>query len=184
MTLRVCIVQILLFYQPEEAIQMADYEIIEGYIPGSIGRIVELHGRYYHSNWEFGAYFEAKVATDLAGFIGRYDDKRDRFWTVAIDDLVAGSLSVDGIHAHTEGAHLRWFIVSEELQGQGIGNQLIRSAIDFCKEKKYPSIYLWTFKGLLSARHLYEKAGFTLVEQCKGCEWGVEVVEQRLVLTL
>ena len=123
-------------------------------------------------------------ATDLAGFIGRYDDKRDRFWTVAIDDLVAGSLSVDGIHAHTQGAHLRWFIVSEELQGQGIGNQLIRSAIDFCKEKKYPSIYLWTFKGLLSARHLYEKAGFTLVEQCKGCEWGVEVVEQRLVLTL
>lgn len=34
------------------------------YLPGSVGRIVELHGRYYAENWRFGAFFEAKVASD------------------------------------------------------------------------------------------------------------------------
>ncbi len=163
---------------------MDDYELIEGYVPGAIGRVVELHGRYYHAHWDFGAYFESKVATDLVEFIGRYNEKRDRLWTVSKNDRVAGSISIDGIHADTEGAHLRWFIVSETFQGKGIGKRLIESAIDFCKKKRYPSIYLWTFEGLLSARHIYDSTGFVLAEQCKGCEWGVEVVEQRFVLTL
>ena len=38
---------------------------------------------------------------------------------------------------------------------------------------------MWTFEGLGAARHLYEKAGFRLVEEHKGTQWGSEVNEQR-----
>jgi len=43
-----------------------------GYIPGAIGRIVELHAIYYHKNWGFGQFFEAKVAGEMSEFIERY----------------------------------------------------------------------------------------------------------------
>ena len=58
---------------------MPDIQIIRGYIPGSLGRVAELHGTYYHQNWGFGLFFESKVATELAAFLGRYDEKRDGF---------------------------------------------------------------------------------------------------------
>ena len=60
---------------------MSDVELAEGYVPGAIGRVAQLHGRYYHEHWGFGLYFEAKVATELADFLGRYDAGRDGFWT-------------------------------------------------------------------------------------------------------
>ena len=48
--------------------------LLTGYIPGSIGRIVELHATYYHPNWGFGLFFEAKVAKDLSEFLSRFDE--------------------------------------------------------------------------------------------------------------
>ncbi|MFP3710951.1 MarR family transcriptional regulator, partial [Paraburkholderia sp. SIMBA_009] len=39
--------------------------------------------------------------------------------------------------------------------------------------------YLWTFKGLDAARHLYESAGFVLTQEAEGTQWGGAVVEQR-----
>ena len=163
---------------------MADVEIHKGYIPGAIGRVIELHGTYYHACWKFGAFFEAKVAGELADFIGRYDVQRDGFWTAAVDGRVEGSLTIDGAHAGQEGAHLRWFIMSSALRGKGVGNRLMRAAMDFCRSNRYRRVYLWTFEGLHAARHLYEKAGFVLVEERRGTQWGTEVTEQRFELPL
>jgi GNAT superfamily N-acetyltransferase len=53
--------------------------------------------------------------------------------------------------------------------------------MDFCRRKGYSTVYLWTFEGLAAARHLYEKFGFTLVEQQRGDQWGSTVNEQRFL---
>ena len=161
---------------------MPDVEIISGYIPGSIGRVAELHGAYYHDNWEFGLFFEAKVATDLSEFLSRFDKMRDGFWTAVMNGRVEGHITIDGIHAGDEGAHLRYFIVSDALRGKGIGGRLINTAMDFCRQAGHKRVYLWTFEGLYPARHLYEKAGFRLVEQRVGSQWGTRVNEQRFEL--
>ena len=153
--------------------------IAKGYLPGCIGRITELHARYYSRRVGFGLPFESKVARELADFCTRYDDQRDGLWLALSDGLVHGSIAIDGGHADSEGAHLRWFITSEELRGRGTGNVLIRAAMDFCKDRDYRRIYLWTFSGLSAARHLYEKSGFKLVHQQRGTQWGLEVDEQR-----
>ena len=163
---------------------MPDVDITRGYIPGSIGRIIELHGTYYNEYWGFGLFFESKVASELAEFIGRYDKRRDGFWTASLESRIEGSIAIDGIQAKGEGAHLRWFIMSDMLRGKGIGKKLINTAIDFCQNKGYKKVYLWTFEGLNAAKHLYEKSGFKLVEQYKGSQWGLEVTEQRFELLL
>ena len=155
-----------------------DFRIEKGYMPGSIGRIVELHGTYYHVHWGFGLYFEAKVATELSEFLQRYDENRDGFWIVTVNGRVEGSIIIDGIHNENKGAHLRWFIISDALRGKGIGRKILNSAIDFCNNKGYKTVYLWTFKGLDAARHLYEEVGFTLITQQSGVQWGTRVIEQ------
>ena len=163
---------------------MSEIKIIKGYVPGSLGRVVELHGAYYHEHWGFGLFFEAKVAAELSEFLSRYDESRDGFWTVSVDGRVEGSITIDGIHSESKGAHLRWFILSDALRGKGAGNQLINTAISFCRNEGYKQIYLWTFKGLAAARRLYEKGGFRLVEEHGGTQWGTEVIEQRFECSL
>ncbi|MBI1847710.1 MAG: GNAT family N-acetyltransferase [Candidatus Rokubacteria bacterium] len=163
---------------------MPDVEILKGYVPGVIGRVTELHGAYYHQHWGFGLFFETKVATELAEFLGRYDPRRDGFWTASLGRRIEGSITIDALHAESEGAHLRWFIMSDALRGRGVGHQLINAALDLCRSRRYRSVYLWTFEGLDAARHLYEKSGFRLIEQRQGAGWGTEVNEQRFQLSL
>lgn len=157
---------------------------ITGYVPGAIGRITELHALYYSENWGFGTFFEAKVASELSTFLNRFDDHRDGFWTCCLNRRVEGSVAVDGDKAASEGAHLRWFILSSTLRGQGFGNTLMDKAVCFCKEKQFRRIYLWTFEGLDAARHLYEKFGFRLVKEQIGEQWGAKVNEQKFVLNI
>ena len=163
---------------------MTELEIVKGYTPGAIGRVAELHGTYYAEHWNFGRFFEAKVATELSGFLERYDEQRDGFWSVSLDGRLEGSISIDGMHATEEGAHLRWFIMSDALRGKGIGGRLMETAVDYCRDHNYEKVYLWTFAGLHAARHLYEKLGFSLAEEFTGTQWGTEVTEQRFELRL
>jgi GNAT superfamily N-acetyltransferase len=155
---------------------------IQGYVPGAIGRIVEMHALYYSESWRFGLVFEARVASGLSAFLSQFDAERDGFWTASAGGQVEGSIAIDGAKVAAEGAHLRWFILSDALRGRGVGNLLMEQAVGFCRQKAYPRVFLWTFAGLDSARHLYEKFGFKLVSENPGTQWGAMVTEQRFVL--
>jgi len=158
--------------------------ITKGYLPGAIGRIAELHGTYYAAHWDFGLFFEAKVATELSAFLTAFDSQRDGLWVAVAEGRVQGGIAIDGSRADEHGAHLRWFILADALRGKGTGRQLITRAVDFCRVKGYPSIYLWTFEGLDVARCLYQSVGFELVRQKQGSQWGTVVNEQQFVLRL
>lgn len=153
--------------------------IHKDYMPGSIGKIVELHARYYSKRVGLGFPFEAKVARELSEFCERYDAERDGLWLALQDGSVEGATAIDGSHAEQGGAHLRWFIASDKMRGSGVGTALLTAAMDFCQSQKYFRVYLWTFEGLGAARHLYEKFGFRLDLQQRGTQWGAEVDEQR-----
>jgi len=163
---------------------MVSEGILTGYFPGAIGRIVELHANYYYLNWGFGLFFEVRVAKEMSEFLSRFDETRDGFWIVCLNNRIEGGIAIDGIKAATEGAHLRWFILSPEVRGRGFGNRLMEEALSFCKKKGYGKIYLETFDGLHAARHLYEKFGFKLVQQAEGSQWGKKVTEQNFQLLL
>ncbi len=153
-----------------------------GFLAGCIGRIVELHGRYYAEKVGFGVEFEAKVARELAEFALRYDPGRDGLWLAMDAGEIHGSIVIDGHGAASEGAHLRWFIVSDACRGKGIGKDLLAAALAFCRRQAYARVHLWTFDQLPAARHLYETSGFRLELERKGTTWGKEVNEQLFVL--
>jgi len=154
-------------------------EIVAGYVPGCIGAVTSMHGIYYAREWGFSRYFESVVASGLVEFFDRYDPARDGFWTVSVDDRIEASIAIDGIDAETQGAHVRWFIVSDSLRGSGAGGRLMDRAMEFCRDRGYRRVYLETFAGLDAARHLYEAAGFAMVAEQRGMTWGTEVLEQR-----
>jgi GNAT superfamily N-acetyltransferase len=156
--------------------------IHKGYLPGAIGRIVDLHATYYRREVDFGLTFESRVARELCEFCERYSEDRDGLWLALKQGSIEGSIAIDGSRAEECGAHLRWFICSDDARGSGIGTALLTSAIAFCRSKRYELVSLWTFEGLAAARHLYEKFGFRLVHQQRGTQWGSEVNEQRFEL--
>ncbi len=150
----------------------------EGYVPGCIGRIAQLHAAYYAAASGFGVAFEAKVARELAAFCQSYRPGRDGLW-LARNPEIEGSVALDGPHAEDGAAHLRWFIASDALRGQGTGRQLLARALAFSDQCGYRSVHLWTFAGLDAARYLYEANGFRLVHESPGSQWGAVVQEQR-----
>lgn len=154
-----------------------------GYRPGDLGRVICLHGDYYHRHWGFDLSFEAQEAAELAEFLTRLDAARDIFLTAWVGDEFAGAVAIDGCLT-PEGARLRWFIVDESRQGQGVGQALIARALEFCRDAGHRRVFLWTFAGLDAARALYERAGFVLAEERLVEQWGGTVREQRFELAL
>lgn len=153
-----------------------------GYFPGVVGKITEVHAVYYYEHWGFDVSFETQVGKELSEFVRSFQAERDGLWTARKHDAFVGSIAIDGRDARSQGARLRWFIVVPDFQGTGIGNALITRAIKFCQSRNYPRIYLWTFKGLDSARCLYERHGFRLQEEHDVAQWGQQIREQRFEL--
>jgi GNAT superfamily N-acetyltransferase len=156
---------------------------IGGYAPGSIGRIVEMHGTYYARNWRLGPVFEAQVARELGELMERFDAGRDGIWIARDGDEVTGCIAIDGSRA-PETARLRFFLVGDDRRSAGLGERLIRAALGFCRDAGFHQVYLTTFAGLDAARKLYERHGFVLADQRPDRSWGVEVQAQRFELQL
>lgn len=87
-------------------------------------------------------------------------------------------------HVDEAAAQLRFFFVEPELRGCGCGSRLLEAALAFCREKRYQSVFLWTFSKLSAARHLYSKHGFELTQTHENGEWGIPVLEERWQLNL
>jgi DNA-binding MarR family transcriptional regulator/N-acetylglutamate synthase-like GNAT family acetyltransferase len=152
--------------------------IHEGYLPGCIGDIASLHARFYAAHWGFGAFFEQRVATELAAFAGSLPAAGKALWLGVENGRTLASLAIDG-DLQTGIAHLRWFIVDDALRGSGMGRELMTRAMHFVDELGFRETYLCTFKGLDAARHLYESFGFALTDEAPGAQWGTTVTEQR-----
>jgi DNA-binding MarR family transcriptional regulator/GNAT superfamily N-acetyltransferase len=154
-------------------------DIVAGYVPGVIGRVAEMHGRYYVEPYGFGRFFEAKVASGMAEFSERLDRPMNGLWVALRDGRVMGSVAIDGEDLGGGAGHLRWFVMDDALRGLGVGRRLLAEAIAFCDRQEFRHVDLWTLRGLEAARKLYEDFGFTLVEEFVGGQWGTEVTEQR-----
>ncbi|PWI80286.1 MarR family transcriptional regulator [Enterobacter sp. CGMCC 5087] len=153
--------------------------IVQGYIPGMIGRIAEMHGSYYVREHHFGRFFEAKVATGVAEFSDRLDKPCNQIWLAVMDGRIVGSVAIDGEDLAPGEAHLRWFILDDGCRGHGVGKKLLTEAMRFCDSVGFSAVHLWTFNKLTAARRLYESFGFTLAKEWEGDQWGTLITEQQ-----
>lgn len=145
---------------------MTGVEIREGYVPGLVGRLTELHATYYGSRWTLGRRFEADIADGIAEFTGRYDPARDGLWTVVdATGTIRGGIIIDSRHVPERGAQLRYFILDPELQGNGYGRALLEEAMRFCRRRGFDRVYLWSVDELEAAVYLYEDVGFEATDE-------------------
>jgi GNAT superfamily N-acetyltransferase len=146
---------------------------VEGYRPGYLGRIAELHGVYYATAWGAGAEFEGMMAEELRAFLARYRDGRDLLLTAHLDGRLVGSIAVEGSQREQPGARRRWVIVEPAYHGRGIGKELLRRALAFCEGAGFSRVFLWTVEGLPESLALYQKAGFRVVDRFPDDRYGV-----------
>jgi len=156
-------------------------KILAGYRPGLVARVTEMHALYYAREAGFGRRFETIIAGGLAAFCDRLDTPGNAIWAALQGERIIGSLAIDGADPGAEIAHLRWFIVADEMRGAGLGRQLLDTALAFSDAQHVAETHLWTFDGLHAARHLFETFGFVFAEESLGTRWGTELLEQRFV---
>lgn len=168
-------------HQATSSVPETSLDIREGYQSGLIAGVTGMHAAFYSENYRFGAVFERKVASEMSEFMGRIDREGNTTFSAYRAEQLLGSVTLDGEDLGDSRAHLRWFIVSPNARGLGVGKGLIEKATDFVDKNGFQQTHLWTFQGLDAARHLYEDAGFRLVEEQSGSQWGTQVVEQEFV---
>ena len=70
----------------------------------------------------------------LGGMAELYNDlEGSQMWIAERNGKIVGDIAI--IKKGTDKAQLRWFGVDLTLQGQGLGNELLKTAINFCREK-------------------------------------------------
>ncbi len=153
---------------------------IRTYQPGDAGYVAYRHGVLYAREYGFDHVFEKYVLQSLSKFLE--EPAKGEIWMAEVGGVIAGFIGLVEIDKTT--AQLRWFLMEPEFRGIGLGRRLMETLMDYCRQKGYTHIMLWTFKGLDAAVHLYQKDGFTLTEEKENHEWKDLLIEQRWDLAL
>ena len=150
--------------------------------PGDIGYITYLHGTLYAAEYGLDHTFEGYVAAGIGEFAQKYDANKDYFAVAELDGRIVGAIAI--VDQPDRTAQLRWFLVHPDARGRGLGKRLLRDAVDFCRQRNYKGVFLWTISELTTAAHLYRDAGFELTEQNTHEIWGAVRTEERYELSL
>ena len=114
--------------------------------------------------------FEALVAEIAAKFIQHFDPRRERCSIAKRDGEIVGSVFL--VKKSKTVAKLRLLLVEPSARGLGIGKRLVGECVRFARQADYRKIVLWTQSELPAARHIYQEAGFRLMEEKPHRDWG------------
>jgi GNAT superfamily N-acetyltransferase len=143
-----------------------------------IHRQAEIYADEYGWDWTY----EGLIAGICARFVAEFDPASEHCWLAERDGGVVGSVFV--VRKSARVAQLRMLYVDPSARGLGIGTKLVALCIAFAREKGYRSMMLWTNDVLVSARRIYEAAGFVLASEERHRSFGKDLVGQNWVLEL
>lgn len=147
---------------------------------GDLGYIAYRHAVLYQEEYGLKPVFEQYVMDGLLAF--QKSQSEGEIWIAESGGRIAGFIGV--VASDSDTAQLRWFLIEPEFRGLGLGRRLMTTAMDFCREKGFRHVFLWTFDELDAARHLYREYGFLSTEKAGNDTWKDGVVEERWDLDL
>lgn len=150
--------------------------------PGDYGWIVHRQTVLYCLEYGWDETYEALAAKIVGEFILNFDPAWERCWVAERDGEVVGSIFC--VKASETVAKLRLLYVDPSARGLGVGRRLVDEVIRFARAKGYKTLTLWTNDVLVSARRIYQAAGFTLEKEERHHSFGKDLVGQHWNLTL
>jgi DNA-binding MarR family transcriptional regulator/GNAT superfamily N-acetyltransferase len=150
---------------------------------GDLGWVVHRQAALYAQEYGWDWTFEGLVAQILGDFIENFDAAREQGWLAERRGEIVGSVFLVRGDAETTGK-LRLLYVEPAARGLGIGVALVDACVARAREIGYAKLILWTNDILVSARRLYEAAGFKLVGEEAHVSFGKALVGQTWAMDL
>ncbi|MBG9692513.1 GNAT family N-acetyltransferase [Lysinibacillus sp. VIII_CA] len=107
------------------------------------------------------AYFDPQL-NDLYQYYNNL--KHANYWVVELDGEVVGGIGIAPFSEQDKVCELQKLYLSPKVQGLGLSKKLMETALSFAS-KHYEKCYLETMHELKTACILYEKFGFTLLQE-------------------
>lgn len=144
--------------------------------PGDLGWVVERHGALYAAEYGWDRTYEALVAGIVADYGRTCDPRWENAWIAELGGERVGSVFCVRVDDRT--AKLRLLLVEPAARGHRIGSRLVDECMAFARSAGYRRMTLWTNDVLTSARHIYQRAGFALVDSEEHHSFGADLVGQ------
>ncbi|WP_051178323.1 bifunctional helix-turn-helix transcriptional regulator/GNAT family N-acetyltransferase [Nocardia concava] len=144
--------------------------------PGEHGWVIQRNAELYAEEYGWNGEYEALVAKIVADWMNSHDPQRERAWIAEYDGEPVGCVYC--MRDDDTTARLRLLLVEPSARGLGVGSALVDECLRFATEAGYREMVLWTNSVLTAARHIYERAGFTLAESNPHHSFGVDLVGQ------
>lgn len=122
--------------------------------------IVHRQALLYAAEYGWNGEYEVLITGIVAEFLKSHDPQRERFWVAERGGQVVGSVFL--VDAGEGVGKLRLLYVEPSARGLGIGRRLVETCMDFARDAGYRRMTLWTNGVLVSARRIYQAAGFEL----------------------
>ncbi len=141
---------------------------------GDLGFVVHRQSALYAEEYGWNGEFEALLAEIVATFIRNFDPAHERCWIAERGGEMVGSAFV--VRASDDLAKLRMLYVEPSARGLGIGARLVEECLAFARASGYRRMTLWTNDILTAARHIYQRAGFRLMQSEQHHSFGRDLV--------
>jgi DNA-binding MarR family transcriptional regulator/GNAT superfamily N-acetyltransferase len=151
---------------------------------GDMGWVVHREGALYAQEYGFDETFEALAARIVVDFLTDFDPKRERCWIAEVNGQNVGHIFLVKHPTEPSTAKLRLLLVEPSARGLKLGSALVEECVNFARAVGYKKITLWTQSILVAARHIYQNAGFHLVEEKANFQFGKDLLSQTWELDL
>lgn len=152
-------------------------------VPRDLGWIIHRQAVLYHQEYGWDWTYEGLVCEILAKFVADFDPSREDGWVADHNGAIVGSIFLTQSHDPAI-AKLRLLYVEPSARGLGIGTSLVTACVDRARELGYRELMLWTNDILIAARHIYQNAGFIMVDEAPHHSFGADLVGQTWKLEL
>ncbi len=141
--------------------------------PGDLGWVISRQSVLYADEYGWNGEYETLVCE----IVGKFKPgPGEHCWIAEMNGEPVGAVFV--VRADHATAKLRMLHVEAAARGHGLGRLLVDTAIRFSRDAGYSRLTLWTNDVLVSARRIYEAAGFTLIKEEAHHSFGKDLIGQ------